>query len=272
MALSRGHQAVADLLERNPQAILGTAAEVGREAGVNASTVVRFAVASGYSGWTEMQQVQRSVFLAGLNATDTNVTHANGSDETPAQRSILRDVANLRALYETATPELVAGAALRMVGARRIVVAASGSYTGPAAILAHLCSVIGMPVQLEDRSGVNLGSAIAHLGDGDVLVAVNLWRQTTDLVAATALASRHGAHVIAITDTRGGVAAHADDVLLVPSESSSFFQSTTAAIAVVYGLLAEIVALLGDEAGAALHRTQEAWDEMHSLGPLQRAH
>lgn len=268
MTLSRGHSQVADLLERNPQAVLGTAAEVGKAAGVNQSTVVRYAIAAGYSGWTEMQQVMRAQFLAGLNAVDTNLTHADNAEESPIQRSLRQDLANLRAAYDTLTPELVTPVVESLVGARRIVVAASGSYAGPATVLAHLMAVLGLPAQLEDRSGVNLGAATANLGSGDVLVAVNLWRQTTDLVAATEVARGRGATVVAITDTRRGVATAAEYVLLVPSESASFFQSTTAAVALVYGLVTEIAAAMGKDAQDALQRAQEAWEAMRSLGPL----
>jgi DNA-binding MurR/RpiR family transcriptional regulator len=150
----------------------------------------------------------------------------------------------------------------------RIVVAASGSFIAPAVVLAHLCSIIGLPAQLEDRSGVNLGAAVAHLGEDDCLVAINLWRQTTDLVSACKLAYGNGVTVVAITDTKRGIAQNASQTLLVPSESASFFQSTVAAMAVVYGLIAELSAELGPDAEEALRKSQDAWDAMGSLGPL----
>jgi DNA-binding MurR/RpiR family transcriptional regulator len=269
MGLSPSHQAVADYLERKPEAILNTAAEVGRHAGVNASTVVRYAKASGYSGWTEMQQVQRSLYLAGLNATDTQRTHsAQSGNDSPFKRSVQQDLTNVRRVQDAIPQGSIDDVVERLVGAKRILVAASGSYVAPAVVLSHLGSVIGLPMQMEDRSGVNLAAAIAHLSSDDCLVAVNLWRQTTDLVSASKFAQDRGVPVIAITDTRMGIAEHANHILLVPSESTSFFQSTSAAVTVVYGLIAELSEAMGASADTALQQTQQAWDEMQSLGPL----
>lgn len=267
--LTKGHQAVADLLERNPQAVLGTAAEVGRAAGVNASTVVRYAIASGYSGWTELQQVQRSLYLAGLNATDTKATHSDeAAADTPFRRSVLQDLSNVRAVLEVLSPDVIGSAAEALATANRIAVAASGSFAGPATVLGHLLSVLGLPAQVEDRGSVHLGALVTHLKPGDCFVTINLWRQTTDLVTAAQVAHEQGVHVIAVTDTRSGIAEYADTVLLVPSESSSFFQSTTASMSAVYGLVAEVADRLPDE-GAALAETQASWDLFGSLGPLR---
>ncbi len=269
VALSRAQQAVVDLLDRSPQAILGTVAEVGRQAGVDASTVVRLAIRLGYSGWTEMQQVHRSQWLAGLNATETRQAHAASADGTPFERSLLQDLTNVRSVMEAIPHELVETVAEVLGRSNRIVVAASGSFIGPAVVLAHLGAVVGLPIQLEDRSGVNLGGVVAHLAPGDCLFAVNLWRQTSDLVAASRLAKSNGATVIGLVDTRTGVAANSDHVLLVPSESASFFQSTTAALAVVYGLISELTARMGGRASDGISRSQSAWDAMGSLGPLR---
>lgn len=271
VSLSPSHRAVADYLERKPEAILNTAAEVGRQAGVNASTVVRYAMASGYSGWTEMQQVQRSLYLAGLNATDTRQTHSiQSGDDSPFKRSVQQDLTNVRRVYDSIPQEVIDGVVKRLLGANRILVAASGSYVAPAVVLSHLGSVIGLPMQMEDRSGVNLAAAIAHLSPNDCLVAVNLWRQTADLMSATRFARDRGIPVIAITDTRLGIADHANHLLLVPSESASFFQSTSAAVTVVYGLITELCEAMGVSADTALQQTQQAWDEMQSLGPLRK--
>lgn len=245
--------------------MLGTAAAVGRQAGVDASTVVRFARASGYSGWTEMQQVLRSAYLAGLNASDTHRTHVPAG--SPMAASLRQDLTSLRTLLESIVPDTVDSVVAALDGARSILVIASGSYSAPALVLAHLLGVMGLPARLEDRSGVHLASATAHLGADDVVVAVNLWRQTTDVVAATRVAADLGATVVAISDTRGGIAQHAEHVLLVPSESQSFFQSTTGATALVYGLVAELAALR-DGTDNALERTQMAWDAIGALGSL----
>ncbi|WP_199493514.1 MurR/RpiR family transcriptional regulator [Marinitenerispora sediminis] len=258
---------VADTLAANPElGSHGQVAEVARAAGVNPSTVVRYAQALGYNGWPALQQELRATYLAGLNASETLRRH-NGEEPAGAvHRALRRDLANLRAALDTVDPEAADAAIEAIHTATRTLVVASGSYVAPAHLLAHLGPTMGLPITLESRGGVHLATALSGIGPGDCVVAVSFWRQTRDTLLAARIAAEAGATVVAVTDANTGVAAHARHVLKVPSEGLSFFQSTTAAVSVVYGLLAGLGARRGPGADAALRRTEELWEALGALG------
>lgn len=69
--------------------------------------------------------------------------------------------------------------------------------------------------------------------------------------------------MLAITDMRNSrIAQAADNLILVPSEGISFFQSITAATSVVYGLLAGMESTHPEHTREALRRTQNLWKEL----------
>ncbi|MFC3995047.1 MurR/RpiR family transcriptional regulator [Nocardiopsis sediminis] len=267
-ALSPALARVADTLSANPElGSYGQVGDVAREAGVNPSSVVRYAQALGYPGWPALQLELRAQYLAGINATETLRRHADGEPIGTVRTALRRDLANLRAAMDTIDDGAAEAAVEAIDAAPRTLVVASGSYTAPASLLAHLGPTMGLPITLENRGGVHLATALSPLGAGDCLVAISFWRQNRDTRIAARVAADAGATVIALTDTDTGIAESAHHVLKVPTEGVSFFQSTTAAVSVAYGLLAGLSARRGDRADAALRRTQDLWDTLGALGP-----
>ena len=129
--------------------------------------------------------------------------------------------------------------------------------------MAHLGSTMGYPISLENRGGVHLASSTNTLGEGDVLVVINMWRSIQQIIVTAEAAKQAGATVIAISDMRRGrLAAAADHLLVVASEGISFFQSVTAANSLVYGLLAGMEAAHPERSRAAIRRTQQLWKDL----------
>lgn len=260
--LTRSQQRVVDTLRRNPQLIpFADTAAVARRADVNNSTVVRTAQALGYRGWPDLQRELRARYLAMISSEETLLEH--GTYQSPLHRALEQDSTNLKTTFEANSQEDADAAIAALADARRIVVLGMGSFAGPASVLAHLGSIMGYAITHEARGGVHLASTLSPLGDGDLVVLINLWRTQGQLHAAAAAAQAAGATVLAITDIRSGVVAEgADHVLIVPSEGISFFQSITAATSLVYGLLAGMEAAHPERSRESLRRTQQLWNEL----------
>lgn len=260
--LTKSQRRVAEALSHNPQMIaFADTAEVARRAGVNNSTVVRTAQALGYRGWPDLQRELRSLYLTSISTEDTLIEH--GAYHSPLHQALERDIANLRHAGES-NSEADADAAVELLaGANRILVFGLGSFAGPASVLAHLGKTMGYNISHEARGSVHIASAMNDVGEGDVIVIINLWRTIGQLRAAATAARAAGARVLVITDMRRGFLSEiADNVLVVPSEGVSFFQSITATTSLVYGLLAGMEAAHPERSRQALRRTQQLWKDL----------
>lgn len=261
-SLSKAQQRVVDVIVRNPQlSSYAELAEIAARADVNSSTVVRAAQSLGYRGWPDLQRELRARYLAMISTEDTLAEH--GEHRSPVHDALNHDIGNLRLTLEANAPSDVEAAITALAAADSITVVGLGSFAGPATVMAHLGSTMGYPIALENRGGVHLASSTNSLGEGDVLVVINMWRPVRQIVAVTEAAHQAGVGIVAITDMRRGrLAAAADHLLVVPSEGISFFQSITAATSVVYGLLAGMEAAHPDRSRAALRRTQQLWKDL----------
>ncbi|MEK0097718.1 MurR/RpiR family transcriptional regulator [Streptomyces sp. A475] len=263
VSLSKAQARVVDIIVRNPQlASYAEIAQIAERADVNNSTVVRAAQTLGYRGWPDLQRELRARYLVHISTEDTLTEH--GEHRSPLHDALTHDIENLRQTLESNSAADTEAAIATLAAARSILVVGVGSFAGPAGVMAHLGSTMGYPVALENRAGVHLATAVNSLGPGDVLVVVNMWRSTKQIIVAADAAREAGAAVVAITDMRRGRLATsiADHLLIVPSEGISFFQSVTAATSVVYGLLAGMQAAQPERSRAAIRRTQQLWKDL----------
>ncbi|WP_104129694.1 MurR/RpiR family transcriptional regulator [Cryobacterium sp. N21] len=258
------HRRVAEVVLKNQQlASYSEIAEISERAGVNPSTVVRFAQALGFKGWPELQQELRVRYLATLTSEETLRAHPSSTLPSAVHDAIHQDIANLQQTIDSIEITDSEAAIEALASAGRILVVGMGSFSAPASVLAHLGSVMGYPISFEGRGGPHLATAMTTLTADDVLVVCNVWRPIRDVLAAAEAAKHTGTTVIAITDMRRGkLAAAADLPLIVPSEGVSFLQSATAATSVVYGLLSGMEAARPERSRAALRRTQELWQQL----------
>lgn len=260
--LSKSQRRVAEVILRNPRlASFADTADLAQRADVNNSTVVRTAQALGYRGWPDLQRELRAQYLAKISSEDTLLEH--GTYKSPVHDALERDIENLRNTHEATTGDEASRAIQHLSEAKNILVLGYGSFAGPANLLAHLGSTMGYSIAHESRGSVHLASALNTLGDKDLLVIVNMWRTNRHSALAAEAAKEQGANVLAITDMRNSrIAQAADNLILVPSEGISFFQSITAATSVVYGLLAGMESTHPEHTREALRRTQNLWKEL----------
>ena len=261
--LTASQRRVAEVIVTNQQlASYAEIAEIADRALVNASTVVRFAKALGFTGWPDLQRELRGRYLAGLTSEETLREHGDAT-RSAVHGAVTRDIDNLRTALDSLDPAESEAVVKALAGAGRILTVGSGSFASPAMELAHLGSIIGYPISYEGRGGTKLAAALTTLGDGDVLVAFNVWRPVRDVLLAATAARAAGCTVVALTDLRSGkLAALADHVLVVPCEGVSYFQSVTAATSVVSGLLTGMEAAHPERSRASLRRTQELWQQL----------
>jgi DNA-binding MurR/RpiR family transcriptional regulator len=258
---------LAHFLAVNPRlAMFGSASEVAEKCEMNVATVVRFAQALGFSGWRDFQVNFRGRHLSSLMPSDVMAAQGTGYARSSIDEALHRDIHNLHGALHSLDREAAESAARAIAAAPYTLCISAGSYSAVGLVLTHLASFMGYPIVFESRSGPHIVAAMARLKPGDCLVAISFWQLVKHVVLAAEHCRGQGITTIAITDsTFSPLARSVDHTLVVPTESVSFFQSMTAATSLVYGLLARLQELGGEDVTRTIGLAQAMYAELDVL-------
>lgn len=240
-----------------------SASAVAARAGTDPATVVRTARSLGFSGWPNLRLEIRNRYLASLDATAMLQEHSSGDTADPVSRALRSDLAQLMLATRTIDVSKVRRIAEAVVAANRVLVVASGAFAAPAIQFAHVAGFMGIDARFSSRGGTSLANAIAGLQDGDCVIAINLWRIVREVRDAVHLARATGISTCVITDLEQSLLGGFNDLTItVPSEGTSHFPSLTTTMAVTHALLAQVTALLGDDAVLAMERAEALYQDL----------
>lgn len=217
--IARRHADLSDRLQRiaqyaidHPDDIaLNTISTLATEIGVQPSSIVRFANAFGYGGFSEMQLIFRSRLVAdassGYRARIASVHRgkakpANSNDAVAVlTREIDADIASLQELGQSADRALFRRAIALMSNANTIYVAAQGRSFPVAFYLAYALGRLEVRSHLVDGVG-GLNKLVAQtMTPDDILIAISFRDYSPDIVSVVDIAIKRGVPLIAITDS-----------------------------------------------------------------------
>ncbi|MGH2490526.1 MAG: MurR/RpiR family transcriptional regulator [Candidatus Limnocylindria bacterium] len=260
-SLSRKHQQLARLLAKDePAAAFLSAAALGARVKADPATVVRFARAIGFDGYTDLQRAIRRR-LPQYPTFLEKVEHDGAASPNVAilRRALEQDGQNLQRAATTLDPEAFSASVSLLVRARRIVVASGGVSQSPAAYLVSSLRMIGLDIR-EAPPGIASAHELAQLEGGDVVVAIGFYRYLATTAHALRRAKARSSGRIAITDNPlSPLAALAEHVLVVPVESTSHRVSLAAPMALVHALVAAVSARRHAPTVRALRRVDEEY-------------
>jgi DNA-binding MurR/RpiR family transcriptional regulator len=235
---------VAHFAREHPDDIaLGTAASVAENAGVQASTLVRFAKTLGYAGFSDLQQVfltrlkqrfpdyrQRVALLrAGPGEGSLSGPLLTGfADAASLSIDRLRSSAN-PILIDEAIEILASAEIIHLVAARRLF---------PVTVyLAYAFGNLGQRCALLDHVGQLGREQIALAGPRDAVLAVSYAPYAPATVDLTTIAAQRGNPVVAITDSPSSPLARLATVRLDVEEADhGAFRSLAATFALAMTL------------------------------------
>lgn len=237
-AMSKRFQQIARHVVQNPNAVaLESVKTIARDAGVQASSLVRFAQSFGYAGFSEMQRVFQARLLTaapGINERLAALRAELGGEGANTNHGMLRDlvihdIAALHHLLDTITEADLDAAADLLATARTVYVIGRMRSYPVADYLRYVLIHLRRDVRLLDGAG-GLAAEQAQVMDGGcVLLAVSFRyyaREVVDIVEATAA---RGIPIVAITDTPlSPLAKHATVTLVVPEGEHNFSWSLAA--------------------------------------------
>lgn len=237
--------------------------EQARRSGVAPVTLTRLAQRFDLKGYDDIRRLyadavrKRPESFHG-RAQELLARHGSGGDAALARDVFAALGRHLQALSAPdAVARLVAAAEL-IAAADRVFCLGQRSTFAVAFIFHYVRSLFGSKSVLLDGPGGTGRDALRSIGRKDVLLAVTADPYVRETVETARYVKARGARVVAVTDSDlSPLAAVADRVLLIGTESPSFFHTMTPAFAAVECLAALVAARRGKETLSALAESEQ---------------
>ena len=264
-SLSPAQARVARLLADAPSVVaFGTVAEVAHEAETSPQTVLRLAGRLGHDGFPGLQDEVRAELVARLPPAADRIRHGPGPDPQAQVRAA--DERNVSRSLDADATTVEEVASLLADPGRAVAVLAADSWVG---IGSHFAGHLGQlrdGVSVVDGPPPRVVRQIALMGEGDVLVALDVRRYERWVHDAVVAARDRGITVVAVTDgPTAPLFASAQHRFVVGVASPGPFESATGVVALLHLLTTATAARLRTRAAGRLDRVEAAWAEHGTL-------
>lgn len=248
--LSKRLQQIASYaLEKPNEMALETIATVAQRAKVQPSSLIRFAKAFGYSGYSDMQRVFRLRLTGRLPDYEERLSNLEGAHASSLKdnaallrRFVQADIAGLQALTEQPHIGELLDKSIKLLASAECVYLVAHRRSFPITFyLSYALSQLNVRNVLVDGVGGLFFHQLQHATKRDVVFAVSTKSYSPDVVEAVRESAARGIRVIALTDSPlSPLVQHAHISLEVQQASVQMFRSLavpmTFAIALIVGL------------------------------------
>jgi DNA-binding MurR/RpiR family transcriptional regulator len=237
--------------------------EQAKRAGVTPATLTRLAQRLGLSGYDNVRKlyadaVRRRPDSYRGRAEELLVRRDREGDAALAQDIFASIAQHLQNLSAPGSVERLAAAADLIARAERVFCLGLRSAFSVAYIFHYVRSLFGSNSVLVDGAGASGVDVLRSIKRGDVLLAISVRRYVRHTVDAVKYAKSRGAHVVAITDSElSPLSSFADQMIIVQTDTPSFFHTMAPAFAAVECLAALVAARHGPTALATLEASED---------------
>lgn len=247
-------QAAIHALDNPDEIAFGTAASVAQSAQVQPSTLVRFAQAFGYQGFSELQEVFRARLRDRVLSYDERLSRLREHGIAESRSSLVldgfldaaeRSLSDLRAHCDPAALEravdLLAGAeTIYLIGLRRSFPITS--------YMSYAMGKLGVRNILVDAVAGMAAEQASFMSAKDAVLSISFAPYASETVALTAAARTRGARIVAITDSSFSPIASPADVLIEVNEADfEGFRAMAATMALAMTLSVAVATRRDDE-------------------------
>ena len=262
---SKGQKLISNyILENYDKAAYMTASRLGKIVNVSESTVVRFAIELGFSGYPEFQHTLQEIVRTRLTAFQRmEVTNNLIGDSDILSAVLMSDVDKIKDTLAEIDKDAFNAAIDNISRAEHIYILGVRSSASLAGFLAHGLSMIFDNVKfVQTTSGSEMFEQIMSIGEKDVMVAISFPRYSKRIIRAVSFAKHKGADVIAITDSADSpIAAGANQLLAAKSDMASFVDSLVAPLSIINAIIVALSRKNQESLSVRLRQLEEIWDE-----------
>jgi DNA-binding MurR/RpiR family transcriptional regulator len=245
-----------------------SASQAGEKTDTSAATVVRFAQSLGYEGFAEMQAAIRAdlpSYMSAVERIQERLESSTEPDNVP-QKVFYTDIGNIERTANNLAAADLNGALQAIVEARCIWVVGAGISSASALYLAHSLKIIGFDARCNANEGLSLAVDAAQFGPDTLVIALDMWRYVRSTTNTIAIAKKHGAHTIALTDSIvSPLAQMADFAFEVAAAGVAHSLSSVAAISLINVIIASLSYLVPKQTMESLRRVDSNYLDNHLL-------
>lgn len=263
-SLSPAQRRVARLVDASPDVVaFGTVAEVADASETSPQTVLRLAARLGHAGFPDLQAEVRTELVARLPPAADRIRRPPSGD-LPADVEAA-DARNVSASLDI-EPSTLAGVVEVLSSATQVAVIVAESWTGVGHLLVDHLAQLRERVDLVSGPPTRVARQLAHLGPGDVVVAIDVRRYERWMLDAVAQAASGSVAIIGISDgPTSPLLARADHRLVVGVSSPGPFESATGVVALMHLLTTGVAAARREASRTRLDEAESAWAATDSL-------
>lgn len=241
--LSKGQKLIAEyILKYYDKAAFMTAAKLGDAVGVSESTVVRFAIELGFSGYPKLQKSLQELIKNKLTTVQRLELSNDYISNGYTLKGVLKaDMENIRATMEKIDYTTFEEVVHNIFEAKRIYIIGLRSSMALAEFLGFYLNLILQNVKIVGNGISDIFEQMINVGEGDLVIGIGFPRYATRTIDALGFAQDRGAKVVAITDSfLSPLDAKADYTLVAQSNMASFVDSLVAPLSVINALIVAV--------------------------------
>jgi DNA-binding MurR/RpiR family transcriptional regulator len=263
-------QIASHALDNPSELALETIAAVSQRAGVQPSSLIRFAKVFGFSGYSDMQRVFRLRLTDAMPDYKERLKSLNGAEvqgedakdvNALLEQFVEADIVGLRRLQQNKRLGTLLDQAFKLITDSETVYVVAHRRSFPiACYLAYALSQMNVRNVLVDGVGGMFMQQVGHATNRDVIIAISSKAYSPDVAQVVRDAKQRGVKVIAMTDSPlSPLAEHADVSLEVQQAAVGLFRSLavtmTLAVTLIVGLGRAVEAKRGHGNGKRLKRS-----------------
>jgi DNA-binding MurR/RpiR family transcriptional regulator len=262
------HRLAHYFLDHERDIAFASANTVGRENDVSAATVVRFARALGYEGYTDLQEDIRAA-LPQYHTPSQKLAQriSEGSFASNVSANIAEvSIRNIERTLQNVSLEMLDLAVDALVDADRVLIFSGGLSSMAAVMAQHSLTMLGFQARAVINGGLAQTLEMSTIGPCDTVIVISIWRYLKDTLAAAVYAHEAGATVIALTDSPiSPLAPSSDFMFIAATERAAHSRSLTGLIALIDLINATIVSRRPHESMQALKRIDDLYHQQGAL-------
>jgi DNA-binding MurR/RpiR family transcriptional regulator len=264
--LSKGQKLIAEyILKHYDKAAFMTAAKLGNTVGVSESTVVRFAIELGFSGYPKLQKALQELIKTKLTTVQRIELSNNLINQENALKGVLKaDMDNIRATLEKINHKTFESVINRIFNSKKIYIIGLRSSTALADFLGFYLNLILDNVQVIELGISDIFEQMINISDEDLVIGIGFPRYAVKTIEALSYAKTKGTKIVAITDSLlSPLAAKADYTLIAQSNMASFVDSLVAPLSIINALIVAVGLREKEKISNTFKELENIWEEYH---------
>ena len=263
--MSKGQKKLADFVVNNyDKAVFMTAAKLGEVVGVSESTVVRFAMTLGFSGYPDFQRELKEVVRNKLNSIQRMEVTSDRIGESGILENVLSsDINQIKNTLRSIDVKAFNEAVCTIAEAKKIYVIGLRSCAPLASFLGLYLNLICESVSvIHYNSSSEVFEQMMRVHDQDVVIGISYPRYSMRTLKALEFASSRQAKVITLTDSiHSPINLYSSCNLIAKSDTASIVDSLVAPLSVINAIIVSLFIRNQKAVINTLENLELIWDE-----------